>query len=94
MTCPKVNLQGLQVSRIVAGMWRMADWNLSIDERLRLISQCLDFGVSTFDHADIYGNGLVESLFGEALAKNSILKNKIQIKVWQHIKHKLFWNRN
>jgi predicted oxidoreductase len=80
MICTKVNLhQDLQVSPIVAGMWRMGDWHLSVDERLRLISQCLDLGISTFDHADIYGNGLVESLFGEALAKNISLKNKIQI---------------
>ena len=43
------------LSRIVAGAWRMGDWNFSVDERVRWIEGCLDLGITTFDHADIYG---------------------------------------
>jgi predicted oxidoreductase len=77
----KVNLSQdvLAISRVVAGMMRMADWNMSVNQRLRFIEQCVDLGVTTFDHADIYGGGTVEALFGEALAINSTLKKQIQI---------------
>jgi predicted oxidoreductase len=77
----KVNLSqdGLAVSRVVAGMWRMADWDMNVSQRLRFIEQCVDLGVTTFDHADIYGGGTVEALFGEALASNAALKKHIQI---------------
>jgi predicted oxidoreductase len=81
MNCAKVSLRqdGLAVSRIVAGMMRMGDWNMDVQQRLRFIEKCVDLGVSTFDHADIYGGGTVEALFGEALASNTALKQQIQI---------------
>lgn len=81
ITCPRIELrpQGLQLSRIVAGMWRMAQWQLAPTERLRLIQQCLELGVSSFDHADIYGDYSVEALFGEALALQAALRQKIEI---------------
>ena len=60
-------------------MWRMADWNMSVQQRLHFIEQCIDLGVTTFDHADIYGGSTVEALFGEALAGNVALKKQIQI---------------
>jgi len=56
------------LSKIVAGAWRMGDWQWTPQERLRWIEQCLELGVTTFDHADIYGGYQVERLFGEALA--------------------------
>ena len=46
---------GPTLSRIVAGAWRMGDWNFSVAERVRWIEGCLDLGITTFDHADIYG---------------------------------------
>lgn len=81
MNCAKVSLcqDGLAVSRIVAGMMRMGDWKMNAQQRLRFIKQCVELGVSTFDHADIYGGGNVEALFGEALASNVALKQQIQI---------------
>ncbi len=81
MSCDKVLLSqnGSAVSRVVAGMMRMGDWSMSVQQRLRFIEQCVELGVSTFDHADIYGGGIVETLFGEALANNVGLKQHIQI---------------
>jgi predicted oxidoreductase len=67
------------MSRIVAGAWRMSDWNWSPQERLRWIEQCIEMGVTTFDHADIYGGYTVEQLFGEALALSPNLRDKLQL---------------
>ena len=61
------------------GMMRLSDWDMNAQQRLRFIEQCVELGVSTFDHADIYGGGNVEALFGEALASNVALKQQIQI---------------
>ncbi len=69
----------LQLSRIVAGMWRMTEWNMAPQQRLAFIEQCLELGVSSFDHADIYGGYGVEALFGEALALKPALRGQMQI---------------
>jgi predicted oxidoreductase len=57
----------------------MSEWNWTPAERLRWIEQCLDRGVTTFDHADIYGGYTVEALFGEALALAPHLRERMQI---------------
>jgi predicted oxidoreductase len=67
------------LSPIVAGVWRMADWNWTPQERLRWIEQCLDLGVTSFDHADLYGGYTVEALFGEALALAPGLRQQMQL---------------
>ena len=71
--CP----DGPVVSRFVAGMWRLADWQFSVSERQRYIEACLDMGVNTFDHADIYGNYACEQLFGEVLGQHQGLRQRI-----------------
>lgn len=70
---------GPRLSPLVAGAWRMADWQWSAQERLRWIEQCVELGVSSFDHADIYGGYQVEALFGEALALAPGLRDRIQL---------------
>ena len=70
---------GPTLSRIVAGAWRMGDWQFSVAERVRWIEACLDLGITTFDHADIYGNYACEGLFGEALAAAPQLRDRIQL---------------
>ena len=67
------------LSPIVAGVWRMASWNWSPTERLRWIEQCLELGVTSFDHADIYGGYAVEALFGDALALSPALRQRMQL---------------
>ncbi|TYR79839.1 aldo/keto reductase family oxidoreductase [Priestia megaterium] len=69
----------LRFSRIIHGLWRLSDWNLSTDQTLALMEQCLDRGITTFDHADIYGNYSCESLFGQALAQKPSLRDSMQI---------------
>ncbi len=67
------------MSRIVAGAWRMGDWQWTPQQRLTWIEQCLELGVTTFDHADIYGGYTVERLFGEALALAPGLRARMQL---------------
>lgn len=62
--------EDLSFSRIVHGLWRLADWKLSDEELITLIEQCFELGITTFDHADIYGSYTCESLFGRALEKS------------------------
>ena len=71
--------EGLQYSRVVLGFGRLLDWNLTTDELIRYLEECLDIGITTMDHADIYGNYTVEEKFGEALKKRPDLRGKMQI---------------
>ena len=57
---------GPRLSPIVAGAWRMAEWGWSAQQRLRWVEQCMELGVTSFDHADLYGGYSVEGLFGAA----------------------------
>lgn len=71
----------LILSRVVAGVMNWGIWgsDLSPKEVNTLIRQCIDLGVTTFDHADIYGNYTTEKLFGDALALGGIDRSAIQI---------------
>ena len=81
LACPHAETRAgtLTLSRIVAGMWRIGDWNMPVAARVTFIEQCLALGVSSFDHADIYGNYSAEGLFGEALRAQPSLRDRIQL---------------
>lgn len=70
---------GPNFSRIVAGIMRLREWEMDTPALLDFIHQCLDLGITTFDHADIYGSYTVEALFGKALAAEPSLRNRIEI---------------
>ncbi|HUA79266.1 MAG TPA: aldo/keto reductase [Dyella sp.] len=69
----------LELSPIVAGLWRITDWQLSVQERVRWIEQALELGITSFDHADIYGDYRAESLFGEALDASPGLRQRMRL---------------
>ncbi|MFA0521825.1 aldo/keto reductase, partial [Vibrio sp. 10N.222.55.E8] len=48
-------------------------------QRLTFLKQHIELGITTVDHADIYGNYQCETLFGEALALEPALRDEIQI---------------
>lgn len=70
---------GQQFSELVQGYWRLADWHMSPQERLSFLKQHIELGITTVDHADIYGNYSCEQLFGEALAIDPSLREQIEI---------------
>lgn len=76
----KVKLgSNLKVSPLIHGHWRLLDWKLSNQKLLKLTEQLIDLGITTFDHADIYGNYNCEKLFGNALSLRKDLRKNIQI---------------
>jgi len=72
----KISSNGPEFSRIAFGLWRINAWQLSPRERLELVRQALDMGITTMDHADIYGS---EIPFGEALALEPGLRQRMEI---------------
>lgn len=65
--CP----ESLTLSRIVAGTMTWGEWgvNYSVPKMAEMIDHCLDLGITSFDHADIYGHYSTEETFGRALSK-------------------------
>ncbi|WP_318356945.1 aldo/keto reductase family oxidoreductase [Enterobacter sp.] len=71
--------QGPEFSRFVMGYWRLMDWNMSSRELVSFIEAHLDLGVTTVDHADIYGGYQCEAAFGEALKLAPHLRSRMEI---------------
>jgi len=72
-------MSGFNWAPVAAGAWRLAEWQLSVDQRLAWIEGCIERGLHCFDHADIYGDYQVEALFGEALARQPGLRQRMQL---------------
>lgn len=71
---------GLELSRIVYGLWRLGDdADTSPRHVLSKIEACLAQGITSFDEADIYGDYESESLFGAALRAAPALKREIEV---------------
>lgn len=69
---------GPKVSPAVYGFWRWdspEQKNLSFLEKI--VNLCLESGINTFDHADIYGGYEVEELFGNVLKQKSFKREDI-----------------
>jgi predicted oxidoreductase len=71
---------GHSLSQLAYGVWRwtQAD-DTSTSANLARIEACLAQGITTFDHADIYGDYRCEALFGEALRVQPDLARQIEI---------------
>jgi predicted oxidoreductase len=69
----------LSMSRIIPGLMRLLEWNLTPAALVDWIQACLDLGMTTFDHADIYGDHRCEAAFGAALALEPDLRARMQI---------------
>jgi len=67
----------LKVSRLALGCMRIA--GKTVDETEALVRAALEQGVNFFDHADIYGGGECERLFGEMLGRNPGLRGQMVI---------------
>lgn len=70
----------LQLSRLVYGVWRLAEDNNCSSNHVRAkIDACLNQGITTFDHADIYGNYECEGVFGRAIQEDPSLRERMQL---------------
>jgi predicted oxidoreductase len=71
---------GRSLSRMAYGVWRLSEaQDCSVSANLARIEACLAQGITTFDHADIYGDYSCEALFGEAIKAQPSLKDRIEI---------------
>ena len=59
--------------------WGKWGTGFSTQSYLSQIEQCIEIGITTFDHADIYGHYTTEAEFGEALKLKPVLRDKIQL---------------
>ena len=68
-------------TRIIAGVMKWGVWGakLNTSEMAKLIEDCLNIGVSTFDHADIYGGHTTEAEWGNAFQLSGIDREHLQI---------------
>lgn len=75
----KINIgkSGLLGSPVILGCMRIG--GMSENDAARYIEGAVELGVNHFDHADIYGGGYCEELFGRALKASSIKREDIII---------------
>ncbi|MDF7760754.1 aldo/keto reductase family oxidoreductase [Kosakonia cowanii] len=71
--------QGPEFSRFVMGYWRLMEWNFTPRQLVSFIEAHLDLGVTTVDHADIYGGYQCEAAFGEALKLAPHLRARMEM---------------
>jgi len=73
----QIHPQGPTLSRVIAGAWRWHNVSSETVERLALVA--LDEGISSFDHADIYGDHSNEESFGRTLANHPGLRQRMEL---------------
>ena len=69
--------QDTEVSQVALGCMRIG--NMTDKEADTYLATAVECGYNYFDHADIYGGGKCEEVFGAALKRNSSLRDKIII---------------
>ncbi|AWZ28048.1 aldo/keto reductase [Streptococcus agalactiae] len=68
---------GIQATRIALGCMRMSD--LKGKQAEEVVGTALDLGINFFDHADIYGGGLSELRFRDAIKHLNVNRDKMII---------------
>lgn len=72
--------EGVTLSRIVYGTWRLAkNEDLSAAAIREKVDACLAAGITSFDHADVYGDHQTEGLFGAVLKEAADLREEMEI---------------
>lgn len=70
---------GAELSKIVLGLWRLNKWNADKNQLENIIRTSIDLGITSFDHADIYGGFTCEEIFGDVLKSRAGLREQMQI---------------
>ncbi len=76
---------GLQVSALSFGSWVTFGSQVDIDKAVELMTIAYDAGVNFFDNAEVYSNGLAETIMGEALKKTGWKQKDLVLST------KIFW---
>lgn len=70
---------GPALSRLVMGYWRLMAWPQRGRALLDFIKRGLELGITSIDHADIYGDYRCESTFGDALRLEPALRQHLEL---------------
>jgi voltage-dependent potassium channel beta subunit len=76
---------GLQVSALSFGSWVTFGSQVDIDKAVELMTIAYDAGVNFFDNAEVYSNGLAETIMGEAIKKTGWKQKDLVLST------KIFW---
>lgn len=68
---------GPKVSPAIYGFYRWHEVNNPAQAMEQTINHCLELGINTFDHADIYGDYQCEELFGNVIKQRSFKREDI-----------------
>src|SRR5687768_11941253 len=66
-----------KVSQAIYGFYRWGKEEDTPASMERIVHLCLELGIYTFDHADIYGDYQCEELFGKLIANKSVKREDI-----------------
>lgn len=71
----------MKLSKIIAGTMTWGVWGkkLNTGGMSQLIHHCMENGVTTFDHADIYGGYTTEAEFGKGLRESNVRREDIEL---------------
>ncbi|HEX7904998.1 MAG TPA: aldo/keto reductase [Chitinophagaceae bacterium] len=69
---------GPKVSPAIYGFWRWENTGASgVNAMEKIVNLCLELGINTFDHADVYGGYQCEELFGTVLKQKSFKREEV-----------------
>ena len=69
---------GPKVSTAIYGFWRWKDISVASADRMeKIVNLCLELGINTFDHADVYGGYECEELFGKVMSQRSFKREDV-----------------
>ncbi|MCU7552678.1 aldo/keto reductase [Chitinophagaceae bacterium LB-8] len=69
---------GPKVSPAIYGFYRWDDKaDNSLSEMEKIVNLCLELGINSFDHADIYGGYQCEELFGQLISQRAVKREDI-----------------
>jgi predicted oxidoreductase len=76
----RIAVGGLELSRIVYGMWRLGDDADTSPAHVEAkVEACLAQGITTMDQADIYGDYGAEALLGAAFRQSPGLRDRVEL---------------
>jgi predicted oxidoreductase len=69
---------GPKVSNAIYGFWRWEENTADDTTKMeRIVNLCLEQGINTFDHADIYGGYTCEASFGQLMRRKSFKREDV-----------------
>jgi predicted oxidoreductase len=69
---------GPKVSSAIYGFWRWEETGSGgVESMEKIVNLCLELGINTFDHADIYGGYECEELFGKVMSQRSFKREDV-----------------